>query len=271
MFLPYRAWLFGVLGAAGRMIFKFEDNQLPEEPATVVRKPPPIHRGDICISIAIGFLPVFAEAAATAIYVFFSTPLLPDRAVAAAAVVLGQPLIADRWLETTVNNVMCAKAVGVVNKFQPPGRDFGVGIWFSFGLFGQVIEGYAVVYGWYGSLDSVSATFDPPDTRSRKRKQSQEVLADTNAIWNKLQKLEAMINHRPARDIQGCDQSLLVQELRAEVADLGKQLASCQKKCADLEIEVAGLREAQANVDDGGGVELAGIREDIKTLENRID
>ncbi|KAG4277370.1 hypothetical protein FPRO04_14136 [Fusarium proliferatum] len=120
-------------------------------------------------------------------------------------------------------------------------------------------------------LYTVSATCDPPDTRSRKRKQSQEVLADANAIWNKLQKLEAMINHRPARDIQACDQSLLVQELRAEVADLRKQLTSCQKKCADLEIEFAGLREAQANVDDGEGVELAEIREDIKTLENRID
>ncbi|EXA30554.1 hypothetical protein FOVG_18083 [Fusarium oxysporum f. sp. pisi HDV247] len=120
-------------------------------------------------------------------------------------------------------------------------------------------------------LYTVSATFDPPDTRSRKRKQSQEVLADANAIWNKLQKLEAMINHRPARDIQACDQSLLVQELRSEVADLRKQLTSCQKKCADLETEVAGLREAQANVDDGEGVELAEMREDIKTLENRID
>ncbi|KAF5676954.1 hypothetical protein FDENT_9335 [Fusarium denticulatum] len=120
-------------------------------------------------------------------------------------------------------------------------------------------------------LYTVSATFDLPDTRSRKRKQSQEVLADANAIWNKLQKLEAIINHRPAPDIQACDQSLLVQELRAEVADLRKQLTSCQKKCADLEIEVAGLREAQANVDDGEGVELAEMREDIKTLESRID
>jgi hypothetical protein len=55
-----------------------------------VRNPPPIHRGNICISIVIGFIPVFAEVAAIAIYVFFSTPLLPDRAVAAAAVVLGQ-------------------------------------------------------------------------------------------------------------------------------------------------------------------------------------
>ncbi|PCD22258.1 hypothetical protein AU210_016048 [Fusarium oxysporum f. sp. radicis-cucumerinum] len=68
---------------------KFEDNQQPEEPATVVRDPPPIHRGNICISNVIGFIPVFAEAAAIAIYVFFSTPLLPDRAVVAAAVVLG--------------------------------------------------------------------------------------------------------------------------------------------------------------------------------------
>ncbi|KAM5528229.1 hypothetical protein FOXYSP1_19498 [Fusarium oxysporum f. sp. phaseoli] len=122
------------------------------------------------------------------------------------------------------------------------------------------------------SYDKVATVqSNPPDTRSRKRKQSQEVLADANAIWNKLQKLEAMINHRPARDIQACDQSLLVQELRTEVADLRKQLTSCQKKCADLEIEVAGLREAQANVDDGEGVELAEMREDIKTLENRID
>jgi hypothetical protein len=122
-----------------------------------VRNPPPIHRGNICISIVIGFIPVFAEAAAIAIYVFFSTPLLPDRAVAAAAVVLGQisppqalvmgqprpecdwswsatgdvfylgalvfcthfakPLAAYSWLETAMSIVMCANAVGVVNKF----------------------------------------------------------------------------------------------------------------------------------------------------------
>ncbi|RKK11102.1 hypothetical protein BFJ63_vAg17939 [Fusarium oxysporum f. sp. narcissi] len=68
----------------------FEGNQQPEEPATVVQDPPPIHRGNICISNVIGFIPVFAEGAAIAIYVFFSTSLLPDRAVVAAAAVLGQ-------------------------------------------------------------------------------------------------------------------------------------------------------------------------------------
>jgi hypothetical protein len=30
------------------------------------------------------------------------------------------------------------------------------GSWFRIGLFGRVIEGYAVVYGWYGSLYSVA-------------------------------------------------------------------------------------------------------------------
>lgn len=55
-----------------------------------MQDPPPIHRGNICISNVIGFIPVFAEGAAIAIYVFFSTSLLPDRAVVAAAAVLGQ-------------------------------------------------------------------------------------------------------------------------------------------------------------------------------------
>lgn len=120
-------------------------------------------------------------------------------------------------------------------------------------------------------LYNVSATFDPPSTRSRKRKLSQEVLADADAIWNKLQKLEAMINHRTAQDDQARDQSLLIQVLRDEIALLREQLASCQKKCADLEVEVAGLRETQANADDTEAVELADMREDIKTLENRLD
>ncbi|KAF4964422.1 hypothetical protein FZEAL_10871 [Fusarium zealandicum] len=120
-------------------------------------------------------------------------------------------------------------------------------------------------------LYSESATFDPPNTRSRKRKPSQEVLADADAVWNKLQKLEAMINHRTAQDAQASSQSLLAQELRAEMAQLREQLASCQKKCADLEMEIAGLREAQANADDAEAVELADVREDIKTLESRID
>jgi hypothetical protein len=120
-------------------------------------------------------------------------------------------------------------------------------------------------------LYNESATFDPPTTRSRKRKLSQEVLADADAIWNKLQKLEAMINHRTAQDDQARDQSLLIQVLRDEIAHLREQLASCQKKCTDLEIEVAGLRETQANADDSEAVELADMREDIKTLENRLD
>jgi hypothetical protein len=120
-------------------------------------------------------------------------------------------------------------------------------------------------------LYNESATFDPPTTRSRKRKLSQEVLADADAIWNKLQKLEAMINHRTAQDDRARDQSLLIQVLRDEIAHLREQLASCQKKCTDLEIEVAGLRETQANADDSEAVELADMREDIKTLENRLD
>ncbi|WZH50121.1 uncharacterized protein QYS62_011360 [Fusarium acuminatum] len=120
-------------------------------------------------------------------------------------------------------------------------------------------------------LYNESATFDPPTTRSRKRKPSQEVLADADAIWNKLQKLEAMINHRTAQDDRARDQSLLIQVLRDEIAHLREQLASCQKKCTDLEIEVAGLRETQANADDSEAVELADMREDIKTLENRLD
>ncbi|KAF4335657.1 hypothetical protein FBEOM_10494 [Fusarium beomiforme] len=120
-------------------------------------------------------------------------------------------------------------------------------------------------------LYNESATFDPPNAHSRKRKPSQEVLVDADAIWNKLQKLEAMVSDRPALDAQAIDQSLLVQELRAEVAQLREQLASCEKKCADLEIEVAALREVQATADDSEAVELAEMREDIKTLENRID
>ncbi|KAJ4129094.1 hypothetical protein NW768_007625 [Fusarium equiseti] len=116
-------------------------------------------------------------------------------------------------------------------------------------------------------LYNTSNTFDPPDTRSRKRQRSQEILADSGAIWNKLQKLEAMVKHfTPASD-----ESLLVQELRAEVAQLKEQITTCQKRCTELEMEVASLRETRANVDENEAAELAEIREDIETLDNRID
>ena len=117
------------------------------------------------------------------------------------------------------------------------------------------------------SLYNESNTFDPPNTRSRKRQRSQEVLADSGAIWNKLQKLEALITHSTPTS----DESLLVQELRAEMAQLKEQIATCQNRCTELELEVASLRETRFSVEENEAVELAEIREDIETLDNRID
>jgi hypothetical protein len=116
-------------------------------------------------------------------------------------------------------------------------------------------------------LYNESNAFDPPNTRSRKRQRSQEILPDSGAIWNKLQKLEALIQH----STPASDESLLVQELRAEVAQLKEHIATCQKRCTELELEVASLRETRANVEETEAVELAEIREDIETLDNRID
>jgi chromosome segregation ATPase len=106
---------------------------------------------------------------------------------------------------------------------------------------------------------------------------------------NKLEKLEAMFNRQREQDVHATNQSPVIQELRAEVAKLREQLATCQKKHEDLEVEVAELREQLARgqkkhkdleaevgelrdiVDDGEGVELADIQDDIKSLETRID
>ncbi|KAM0338123.1 hypothetical protein ACHAPU_011433 [Fusarium lateritium] len=107
-----------------------------------------------------------------------------------------------------------------------------------------------------------STTFDPPTTRSHKRKRSKELIAEGGAIWDKLLALEAVVHH---------DKSLLVQELRAEIAELRGQLSRCEKKVLDLETEVAGLREAQHVDFDAEGVELMEIRDDVRTLEGRID
>ncbi|EGU78930.1 hypothetical protein FOXB_10558, partial [Fusarium oxysporum f. sp. conglutinans Fo5176] len=120
-------------------------------------------------------------------------------------------------------------------------------------------------------LYNESSTFDPPDTRSRKRKPSQDAVANSDTVWNKLEELEAMFNRQREQDVHAANQSLVIQGLRGEVAELREQLATCQKKYEDLEVEVAGLREAQAIVDDGEAVELAEIRNDIESLETRID
>ncbi|RYC77637.1 hypothetical protein BFJ63_vAg19490, partial [Fusarium oxysporum f. sp. narcissi] len=99
----------------------------------------------------------------------------------------------------------------------------------------------------------------------------QEAVADSDTVWNKLEQLEAMFNRQREQDVHAANQSLVIQELRVEVAELREQLATCEKKYEDLEVEVAGLREAQAIADDGEAVELAEIRDDIESLETRID
>jgi predicted RNase H-like nuclease (RuvC/YqgF family) len=141
-------------------------------------------------------------------------------------------------------------------------------------------------------LYNESSTFDPPDTRPRKRKLSQDVVADSATVRNNLKKLEAMFDRQREQDMHTANQSLVIQELRAEVAELReqsatyqkkfedleaevaglrKQVVTCQKKHEDLEVEVAGLREAQAIAEDGETVRLAEIWDDIESLGTRID
>jgi hypothetical protein len=108
-------------------------------------------------------------------------------------------------------------------------------------------------------LYNESTAFDSP-VISHKRKRSQEAVAASDAIWGKLLELEAIIHHPP-----------LVQELRAENAELRSLLARCEQKIVDLETEVAGLREAQDIAEDAECVELTEIRDDIKMLEMKID
>ncbi|KAM0215235.1 hypothetical protein ACHAQD_008427 [Fusarium lateritium] len=116
-------------------------------------------------------------------------------------------------------------------------------------------------------LYSEAATFDPPNTRSRKRKPSQEAVpdSDSDAVWKKLGRLEEIFTSRATQD------SLLIQELRADVIQLQDQLATYRTKNEELEMEVANLREVLATVNDGEIVELVEIRDDIKSMESRID
>ncbi|KAM0539595.1 hypothetical protein ACHAO7_012027 [Fusarium culmorum] len=116
-------------------------------------------------------------------------------------------------------------------------------------------------------LYNESSSFDPPDTRLLKRKHNQEEAAGSDAAWTKLTQLEVVINSWIDRDAK---QSLLIQELRAEVTQLREQVSSHEKKHAELESEVTSLREAQDTADDND-VELAEIRDDIKTMEGKVD
>ncbi|SPJ75734.1 uncharacterized protein FTOL_05465 [Fusarium torulosum] len=107
-----------------------------------------------------------------------------------------------------------------------------------------------------------STTFDPP---THKRKRKQEASEKDGPIWAKLLELETIIQHRAPQDA-------LVQEAqRAEILELRDKLARCEKRVLDLEAEVAGLRQAQDDANDAESVELTELRDDVQTLEEKID
>lgn len=110
-------------------------------------------------------------------------------------------------------------------------------------------------------LYSESTTFDPP---THKRKRSQEASEKGGPIWAKLRELETIIQHRAPQD-------MLIQEQRAQIVELQDKLVRCEKRVLDLEAEVAGLRQAQDDANDAESVELTELRDDVQTLEEKID
>ncbi|RGP81333.1 hypothetical protein FLONG3_477 [Fusarium longipes] len=110
-------------------------------------------------------------------------------------------------------------------------------------------------------LYNESTTFDPP---THKRKRSQEVAEEVGPIWAKLKELETMMQHR-------APQEALVQQQRVEIAELRDKLARCEQRVLDLEAEIAALRQAQDDTLDSEVAELIELRDDVQTLEGRID
>ncbi|KAM0226854.1 hypothetical protein ACHAP5_012301 [Fusarium lateritium] len=110
-------------------------------------------------------------------------------------------------------------------------------------------------------LYNESTTFDPP---THKRKRSQEVIEKAGPIWAKLLELETIIQQRAPQDA-------LVLQQQTEISELRDKLASCENKILDLEAEVAGLRQTQESTSDAEIVELIELRDDVQTLEGKID
>ncbi|PCD21245.1 hypothetical protein FGRA07_11741 [Fusarium graminearum] len=127
-------------------------------------------------------------------------------------------------------------------------------------------------------LYNEAVTFDPLDThpRKRKRKPSQEAVADSDVVLTKLGKLEDMFNRRSEQDL------CLIQELRAELAGVRGELAGVRGELAGVRGElvekvrgelVEKVRdeladEVQRVLDENA--ELVAIREEMDDLGGRI-
>jgi hypothetical protein len=110
-------------------------------------------------------------------------------------------------------------------------------------------------------LYNESTTFDPP---THKRKRSHEASGKDGPIWAKLLELETLIQQRAQQDA-------LVQEQRVQIVELQDKLARHEQRVLDLEAEVVGLRQAQDDDKDAESVELTELRDDVQTLEEKID
>ncbi|GKU15371.1 unnamed protein product [Fusarium langsethiae] len=121
------------------------------------------------------------------------------------------------------------------------------------------------------SLYNESVDLDSTDAPSRKRKQGRELVADSEAIWNKLAHLQTMLDRQRDRDAQASDASAVVEELRAEVAQQRQQISFLQEKCEGLESEVARLQQEQADMHEHMDMHLFEVREQIDAFEEQIE
>jgi uncharacterized coiled-coil protein SlyX len=110
-------------------------------------------------------------------------------------------------------------------------------------------------------LYNESTTFDPP---THKRKRSLDASEKGDPILARLLELEKTIHHRAQQDT-------LIQEQNAQIGELREKLARYEKRFVDLEAEVAGLRQAHDDAHDAESLELIEIRDDVQTLDERID
>lgn len=110
-------------------------------------------------------------------------------------------------------------------------------------------------------LYNESTTFDPP---THKRKRSLETAEKSDPILARLLELEKTMHHRAQQDT-------LIQEQSAQISELQEKLVRYEKRFLDLEAEIAGLRQAHDEAHDAESLELSEIREDVQTLDDKID
>ncbi|KAM0318501.1 hypothetical protein ACHAPQ_010649 [Fusarium lateritium] len=140
----------------------------------------------------------------------------------------------------------------------------------------------------YENATSLQPPNPPSHKRKRPRTDTHEGPINITQIWDKLNKLESIIQEvqelraenvklqdqkqKPLTEhVQQEDLSQVVLELRAENAQLREKVTLLEKRHEDLEAHVASLQTAQINQDDADEAASIEIREDITVLGHRVD